>query len=114
MLLADRHCRDARAGLLTPAAVAALAPQLPHWRVLDGRRLRRELRFPDFAAALACVQALGAEAEREGHHPDVELGWGRVALELSTHDLGGLGEADFILAARFERLLAPPPAPGAP
>lgn len=113
MSLADRHCLEARSTApLPPAHVAALLAQVPAWQVHDGRRLRRELRFSDFAAALACVNLLGAEAERQGHHPDLGLSWGRVTIELTTHDLGGLSEADFILAARFDRLLAGAPAPG--
>ena len=43
-------------------------------------------------------------AEAEGHHPDIELGWGRVAVTLTTHAAGGLTDNDFILAATLDRL----------
>ncbi len=49
---------------------------------------------------------IGAEAEAQGHHPDLELAWGRVAVTLWTHKIDGLAEADFILAARIDRLHA--------
>ena len=52
------------------------------------------------------MNAIGAEAERQGHHPDLELGWGRVGVTLWTHAIDGLAEADFILAARIDRLPA--------
>ena len=42
--------------------------------------------------------------EAEGHHPDIELGWGRVAVTLTTHAAGGLTDNDFILAAKLDRL----------
>lgn len=91
--------------LLGPERVAALAADLPQWTVVDGRLLRRELRFDDFAGALAFVNAVGAEAEARNHHPDLQLGWGRVQVEFTTHDAGGLTEADSIMAARVDALL---------
>ena len=51
-------------------------------------------------------QRVGALAEAEGHHPDLELAWGRVGVALWTHSVGGLSENDFILAARMNALPA--------
>jgi 4a-hydroxytetrahydrobiopterin dehydratase len=60
--------------------------------------------LPDFAAALAFVNAVGAEAEQRNHHPDIDIRWNTVTLVLSTHSEGGLTEADFDLAAVISRL----------
>jgi 4a-hydroxytetrahydrobiopterin dehydratase len=106
--LAARHCGPCEKG--TPAlegeALQRLAAQVKGWSVVDGKRLEKEYRFKDFVSALAFVNRLGAEAEREGHHPDLELGWGRVKVTLWTHSIGGLSENDFILAARADQVLA--------
>lgn len=78
---------------------------LPAWELgADGAELRKRYAFADFAAALAFVNALGWIAERENHHPDVELGWGRCTVRFSTHDVGGLSRNDFICAAKTEAL----------
>jgi 4a-hydroxytetrahydrobiopterin dehydratase len=108
MSLADRTCEPCHGGVppLPAARIAELAAEVPDWVVVNGHHLRRELRFPDFRSALQCVDAIGAEAERQGHHPDLELAWGRVAVTLWTHAIDGLAEADFILAARIDRLPA--------
>ena len=53
--------------------------------------------------ALAFVNKVGAVAESQGHHPDLELGWGRVAITIWTHKIDGLTESDFVLAAKCER-----------
>ncbi len=62
--------------------------------------LERTFTFPDFAEALAFVNRIGELAEAENHHPDVELGWGRVKLRWSTHSVGGITDRDRELAGR--------------
>ena len=88
------------------AQAQAWLAALPGWSLgPDQADLRKELRFPDFVRALAFVNALGYVAERENHHPDLELGWGRCTVHFSTHDVGGLSMNDFISAAKAEALL---------
>ena len=104
--LARRSCIASPPGprRLSEAEVAPLLAQLGSGWTVDGERLRCAYRFKDFASALAFVNAVGAVAEAENHHPDILLGWGKAAIELWTHDVGGLSENDFILAAKIERL----------
>ena len=55
--------------------------------------------------ALDFFRRIGQIAEDEDHHPDLHLtGYRNVAIELSTHALGGLSENDFILAAKIDQL----------
>jgi 4a-hydroxytetrahydrobiopterin dehydratase len=68
------------------------------WSEADGA-LERVFRFPDFAAALDFVNRVGALAEAENHHPDVELRWGEVKLRWWTHTAGGITDRDRELAA---------------
>ena len=75
------------------------------WEVVAGHHLRKEYKFPDFAQALAFTNKVGAVAEQQGHHPDLELGWGRVAITIWTHKIDGLTESDFVLAAKCDREL---------
>jgi len=72
--------------------------ELPSWK-LDNGRIQKSFSFPDFQTGLDFVNRVGAEAERQGHHPDIHLTWGRVDVEISTHDAGGLTASDFALAA---------------
>ena len=74
--------------------------------MVDGDPLKtaRELRFKDFAPAMASVNRLAEVAEAEGHHPDFCVSWNRVELELVTHAIGGLSENDFIMAAKMNEL----------
>jgi 4a-hydroxytetrahydrobiopterin dehydratase len=105
--LADRECVPCKGGVppLAGDALAALVAQLGGgWKVIDGRRIEKLFKFKDFAEALAFTNQLGALAEQVGHHPDILLSWGKVKLTLWTHKIGGLSEADFIFAAKADRL----------
>ena len=75
------------------------------WQVAaDNKSISKFYKCKDFKTALAFVDKIGALAEDEGHHPDIILKWGSVAIELSTHAIKGLSENDFILAAKIELL----------
>jgi 4a-hydroxytetrahydrobiopterin dehydratase len=62
--------------------------------------LERSYEFGDFAEALAFVNRVGALAERENHHPDVEIHWNRVTLRWWTHVSDTVTERDYELAAK--------------
>jgi 4a-hydroxytetrahydrobiopterin dehydratase len=108
--LAAKSCVPCKGGVppLAGAELDRLLDQLgPNgWEVDDGHHLEKTYTFPDFAQALAFVDRVGAIAEREGHHPDLHLSWGRVRIEIWTHKINGLTESDFVLAAKCDRALA--------
>ncbi len=109
-MLADRSCVPCRGGVppLKGALLQELFNQLPDrgsWSVVNEHHLVRTYKFPDFIAALAFVNRVGALAEEQGHHPDILLAWGKVEITLWTHAVDGLTESDFILAAKIDRLL---------
>jgi 4a-hydroxytetrahydrobiopterin dehydratase len=73
---------------------------------LEGAMIARDLKFVDFAAAIAFVDRVAEVAETYDHHPDILVhGWNKVKLSLTNHAAGGLTEIDFDMAARFDALL---------
>ena len=74
------------------------------WR-REGDEIVRDWRFKDFAEAIAFVNRVAGAAEDANHHPDILVhGWNNVRLSLATHSEGGLTDADFRLAERFDQL----------
>jgi 4a-hydroxytetrahydrobiopterin dehydratase len=84
--------------------VQAVLPSLPLWKLSDDhKRLSRAFTAKSFAAALAFINAVGAVAEAEGHHPDLHLtSYRKVEIVLYTHAVGGLTENDLIMAALID------------
>lgn len=105
--LAEKQCRPCKGGQppLKGEQIDRLAVQLDDaWDVLEEHHLARTFEFDDFAQALAFTNQVGELAEQVGHHPDIHLSYGKVKIEIWTHKIGGLSEADFIFAAKVDAL----------
>jgi 4a-hydroxytetrahydrobiopterin dehydratase len=104
--LAAAHCEACEPGTppLPEQEAAELSAQVPAWEREGTSKLSRELSFPNFREAFGFVARVALIAEAEGHHPDIELGWGRASFELTTHAASGLTRNDSILAAKIDEL----------
>jgi 4a-hydroxytetrahydrobiopterin dehydratase len=74
------------------------------WTVVEGKQLRCVKKFKDFIEAIAFVNKLVEPAEAAGHHPDLEISYNKVTINMTTHDAGGLTEKDFALAKTISSL----------
>lgn len=88
---------------LTEEQIAGALVDVPDWS-REGDAIARTVECPDFAAAVAFVVHVGFLAEAKDHHPDIDVRWRSVRLLLTTHDLGGLSEWDFELAAAIDEV----------
>jgi 4a-hydroxytetrahydrobiopterin dehydratase len=93
---------------LSDEAVGAFVDAHHGWeRAIDPdgtAALARTFTFPDYAAGIAFVVAVGFAAEARDHHPDLHVGWRRVRVVWSTHDAGGITAFDLELAERTDAL----------
>jgi 4a-hydroxytetrahydrobiopterin dehydratase len=110
--LADRKCVPCQGGTppLTRAQFAPLLTQLDGWQVEEARMLVKVFKLKNFVEAVEFVNAITPVAEAENHHPDLRVSWGQVRVELWTHKIKGLSEADFVMAAKMDRVYAQPSA----
>jgi 4a-hydroxytetrahydrobiopterin dehydratase len=110
--LADRQCVPCKGGVppLSSEAAAPLLAQIDDWKIVEEHHLEKQYKLKNFAAALELVNRIGAVAEEQNHHPDLELAWGRVKVTIWTHKINGLTESDFIFAAKCDAARAAMPA----
>jgi 4a-hydroxytetrahydrobiopterin dehydratase len=96
---------DCRAGAprLDDATVDQALNALPGWS-RDGGTLRKTFSFPDYYRTIAFVNAVAWIANRQDHHPDLDVGYNRCGVAFSTHDAGGITRNDLICAARVDAL----------
>lgn len=110
-LLINEKClpatEDNKARLSVAAAeINTLLAQIDGWQLAgEHGGLVREFRFKNYYHVMAFVNAIAWIANKEAHHPDLEVSYGRVRVLYTTHDLGGLSRNDFICAAKISALL---------
>ena len=108
--LADRNCVPCSGGvpaLTRDKAEGHLAQLSPDWQLdPDAKMLRRHFKFKGFAKATHLANLCAWLADQQGHHPDISFGWGYVDIQLTTHEIDGLSENDFVWAAKLDQLTA--------
>ena len=103
--LARRRCvsYNSKTPPMKRADVQKYLQQLNGW-TLAGSNILKEFEFRDYLEGLKFAYSLGKIAEKENHHPDIHIKWKKVRVTLSTHDIKGLSENDFIMAAKAEEI----------
>ena len=106
MDLASKKCVPCKGSehKLKPDQVQTLLRQLKSWEAKDDK-LTKTFTFKDFVTAMEFLNRVAEVAEAEGHHPDFSVHYNRVDFTIFTHDVGGLSENDFIVAAKIDALI---------
>ncbi len=104
--LLKKRCVPCEGGVrpMVWAEASALLQQVPGWAMEGGSKITKTFTFKNFKQAISFVNKVADLAEREGHHPDIEISWNKVQLTLWTHTIGGLSQNDFIVAAKVNVL----------
>ena len=76
---------------------------LPGW-ARRGNVLTKTFTWPSFAAGIDFVVRVAKAADAVDHHPDIDIRYTKITCGLSTHDAGGITDADLALAATIETL----------
>ena len=105
--LAQKKCRPCEGGVEPLAAEEArdlLGSLQSEWQ-LDGQDwLVRAFDFSTFGRTIAFVNAVAWVATVEGHHPQLQVDYGRCEVRYRTNAINGLSVNDFICAAKIDRL----------
>jgi 4a-hydroxytetrahydrobiopterin dehydratase len=89
---------------LARETVAERLRDLEKWQLTsDGKVISRTISFRDFVEAFAFMTQCALLAEKMNHHPEWSNVYRRVDIRLTTHDVDGLTELDFRLAAAIDK-----------
>ena len=75
---------------------------LEGWSV-QGHKLVKEWTFDNDSQSIAWVNQVWQLAQEANHHPDLQLGYSTVKIELTTHDQSALTDKDFQLASMIDQ-----------
>ena len=106
--LTAKSCKPCEGGVapLSPGEAKSMLAQVDsEWRLSPASdSLHREWKFRNFFHTMSFVNAMAHIANAEGHHPDLEIGYGYCRVKFTTHAINGLSENDFICAAKVDAL----------
>lgn len=105
--LAKKTCKPCEGGVpaLTRPQAEEMLKQTPGWTLSGSTEISRSFKFKNFYETMAFVNAVAWVADREDHHPDMEIRYSRCLVRYTTHAIKGLSENDFICAAKINALL---------
>jgi len=103
--LSQKKCGPctADASQMSETEVKDLLATLNGWEHEDNT-IWKSYKFHDFYHTMAFVNAVAWIANRENHHPDLEVSYNHCVVRYHTHAIGGLSENDFICAAKVDGL----------
>jgi 4a-hydroxytetrahydrobiopterin dehydratase len=107
MDLAKKKCVPCEVGTppFTRAQIEEYMKMLKNpWETVEDKKIRREFKFKKYFDGVKFAYRVAELAEKEGHHPNLHIYYTRVVIELSTHNIGGLSENDFIMASKIDLL----------
>ena len=108
--LLNKKCIPCEGGIL-PFDISEIhryQKKVDGWNIIENKKkiffIEKNFKFKNFKESQNFVNAVGKISEDEGHHPDINFGWGYAKISITTHAIEGLSENDFILAAKIDQI----------
>jgi 4a-hydroxytetrahydrobiopterin dehydratase len=93
------------AEILSKSDRAGALAKLKGWREAEGgKAISKTFAFDDFSGAFGFMARVALIAEKMDHHPDWSNSYDKVVVRLSTHDAGGVTDADISLAKAMDEI----------
>jgi 4a-hydroxytetrahydrobiopterin dehydratase len=90
--------------LLEDDDLSAALKKCPEWEH-EKNAITRTFEFEEFMDGIDFVNSVADIADEAQHHPDIRINYTKVTLKLTTHDAGGVTDADVELAQRIDNLV---------
>ena len=107
--LASSTCEACRidAPTLSNDEALVLIMEIEGWDLInDGAtKLKKEFSFSNYRGSVDFLNKVAEMANKEDHHPQITLEWGKVTIIWWSHKIKGLHKNDFICAAKTDNLI---------
>ena len=106
--LASNTCEACRidAPTVSDNEAAMIMKEIEGWDLInDGiKKLKKEFSFSNYSDSVDFLNKVADMADKEDHHPQIILEWGKVTVIWWSHKIKGLHKNDFICAAKTNNL----------
>ena len=69
------------------------------------KKISKSFSFDAYMDGIEFVQKIAVLAEAQNHHPDITIGWCKVNISISSHDLGGVSTKCVNLALGIDNIM---------
>ena len=69
------------------------------------KKISKSFIFDAYMEGIQFVQKIAVLAEAQNHHPDINIGWCKVGISITSHDLGGVSTKCVNLALCIDKLM---------
>ena len=75
--------------LLSKIDIRSNLSNISGW-VFEDNKIKRVIQFDTYMASIDLVRSIAKKAEQINHHPEIIVGYCKIQIELTSHDLGGV------------------------
>jgi len=75
--------------LLSKKDIRSSLSNISGW-VFEDNKIKRVIEFDTYMASIDLVKSIAKKAEKINHHPEIIVGYCKIQIELTSHDLGGV------------------------
>ena len=106
--LTSSSCEACRidAPIVSDDEASLLIKEIEGWDLInDGiKKLKKEFSFSSYSDSVDFSNKVADMADKEDHHPQIILEWGKVTVIWWSHKIKGLHKNDFICAAKTNKI----------
>jgi 4a-hydroxytetrahydrobiopterin dehydratase len=106
--LTSSSCEACRidAPIVSDDEASLLIKEIEGWDIInDGiKKLKKEFSFSSYSDSVDFSNKVADMADKEDHHPQIILEWGKVTVFWWSHKIKGLHKNDFICAAKTNNI----------
>ena len=73
--------------------------------IMPRRKISKSFTFDAYMEGIQFVQKIAVLAEAQNHHPDINIGWCKVDISITSHDLGGVSTKCVNLALGIDNIM---------
>ena len=89
--------------LLSETQIETSLAELKNWQY-GNKKINKVYTFDSYMESIYFINSVAKKAEEFNHHPDLTVGYCKINIEITSHDLGGVTTGCIDLARSIESI----------
>ena len=89
--------------LLSEIQIETSLAELNNWQY-GNKKINKVYTFDSYMESIDFINSVAKKAEEVNHHPDLTVGYCKINIEITSHDLGGVTTGCIELAQSIESI----------